>query len=58
VDPLQPDYPALEVRIGPPFDQSAEHMLQASKAADWLLGYVPADGVELCAKPSIDRRAA
>ncbi|MBN9603056.1 MAG: DUF1738 domain-containing protein [Afipia felis] len=31
---------------------------QASKAADWLLGFVPADGVEVAAEPSIDRRAA
>ncbi|WP_144378903.1 ArdC family protein [Mesorhizobium amorphae] len=31
---------------------------QASKAADWLLGFVPSDGAELSAEPSIDRRAA
>jgi antirestriction protein ArdC len=31
---------------------------QASKAADWLLGFVPADGAELSAEPAIDRRAA
>jgi antirestriction protein ArdC len=31
---------------------------QASKAADWLLGFVPADGGALPAEPAIDRRAA
>lgn len=31
---------------------------QASKAADWLLGFVPADGAALSAEPAIDRRAA
>lgn len=31
---------------------------QASKAADWLLGFVPADGAEASPEPSIDRRAA
>ncbi|WP_426261946.1 zincin-like metallopeptidase domain-containing protein, partial [Sphingomonas sp. DC1200-1] len=31
---------------------------QASKAADWLLGLVPADSTELQAEPSTDRRAA
>lgn len=31
---------------------------QASKAADWLLGFVPADDAELQADTSIDRRAA
>lgn len=31
---------------------------QASKAADWLLGFVPTDGAELSAEPAIDRRAA
>jgi len=31
---------------------------QASKAADWLLGFMPCDGAELHAEPSIDRRAA
>lgn len=31
---------------------------QASKAADWLLGFVPADGAEVSADPAIDRRAA
>ena len=31
---------------------------QASKAADWLLGFVPADGDALSAEPAIDRRAA
>lgn len=31
---------------------------QASKAADWLLGFMPADDVELQADTSIDRRAA
>ncbi|MFB4382252.1 zincin-like metallopeptidase domain-containing protein [Agrobacterium sp. LR_9] len=31
---------------------------QASKAADWLLGFMPADGAELQADTSIDRRAA
>jgi antirestriction protein ArdC len=31
---------------------------QASKAADWLLGFVPADGAELSDEPAIDRRAA
>ena len=31
---------------------------QASKAADWLLGFVPADGPALSAEPPIDRRAA
>jgi antirestriction protein ArdC len=31
---------------------------QASKAADWLLGFVPADDTELRRQSSIDRRAA
>lgn len=31
---------------------------QASKAADWLLGFVPADAAERSAQPSVDRRAA
>lgn len=31
---------------------------QASKAADWLLGFVPAEGAALSAEPAIDRRAA
>ena len=31
---------------------------QANKAADWLLGFVPADDTELRCQPSIDRRAA
>jgi antirestriction protein ArdC len=31
---------------------------QASKAADWLLGFVPAAGAEVSADPAIDRRAA
>jgi antirestriction protein ArdC len=31
---------------------------QASKAADWLLGFVPADGATLPIEPTIDRRAA
>ncbi|MCV0368910.1 zincin-like metallopeptidase domain-containing protein [Filomicrobium sp.] len=31
---------------------------QASKAADWLLGFVPADGAEVSADLAIDRRAA
>ncbi len=31
---------------------------QASKAADWLLGFVPADGAAVSAEPAIDRRAA
>ncbi|MEP7457598.1 zincin-like metallopeptidase domain-containing protein [Phyllobacterium sp. SB3] len=31
---------------------------QASKAADWLLGFLPADGAALSAEPAIDRRAA
>mgnify|MGYP001767885337 CR=1 FL=1 len=31
---------------------------QASKAADWLLGFVPSDGAELSAESAIDRRAA
>jgi antirestriction protein ArdC len=31
---------------------------QASKAADWLLGFMPADDAELQADTSIDRRAA
>ena len=31
---------------------------QASKAADWLLGFVPADRPALLAEPAIDRRAA
>lgn len=31
---------------------------QASKAADWLLGFMPADGAELHVDTSIDRRAA
>lgn len=31
---------------------------QASKAADWLLGFVPADGAEHSSEPASDRRAA
>jgi len=31
---------------------------QASKAADWLLGFVPADRPAVLAEPAIDRRAA
>ncbi|MBZ7921536.1 ssDNA-binding domain-containing protein [Ensifer adhaerens] len=31
---------------------------QASKAADWLLGFVPVDAPKLQREPSIDRRAA
>jgi len=31
---------------------------QASKAADWLLGFVPADSAAVSAEPAIDRRAA
>ncbi len=31
---------------------------QASKAADWLLGFAPADDAELSVEPAIDRRAA
>lgn len=31
---------------------------QASKAADWLLGFIPADETTLSAEPAIDRRAA
>lgn len=31
---------------------------QASKAADWLLGFTPGDGAQISAAPVIDRRAA
>lgn len=31
---------------------------QASKAADWLLGFAPTNGAALTAEPAIDRRAA
>jgi antirestriction protein ArdC len=31
---------------------------QASKAADWLLGFVPVDGAAVSAETVIDRRAA
>jgi antirestriction protein ArdC len=31
---------------------------QASKAADWLLGFLPTDGAEVSAGPALDRRAA
>ncbi len=31
---------------------------QASKAADWLLGFVPTDSAAVSAEPAIDRRAA